>query len=315
MTNRWHWPLIPVEKPAAEKHFGQDVPPDCLRIGTDGTVHVSLTGNWPELIQALGGFDELIATTGNEAASLTQAGTYPPFKICSCGRSACSSNAGLAFDFSAWQGVRAMRRETKDDILRALCIGNDGSFTSHQVIFPEEMDDARFNQFVQKLTPVPASGISGHNLSPRFISPAREVKMAGLLERFRKRKIEFVESNTGGSRLVHPESLAEVWRNVLAERLWLGTTVVTAPVVHSALWQPVSFTENATALAASSNNFFFRCRLGKISELWVVPLSAEPEPAFALEAYGAHNDLLFALAVPPEWKNVWCDLLHWLPAV
>ena len=315
MTNRWHWPFVATEKSLPEKHFGQDVSPDCLRIGTDGTVQVSLAGNWPELLQNLGGFDDLVATTGNESASLTQTGTYPQFKICSCGRSACSSNCGLAFDFSAWQYVWATRRQTKDGVSRALSIGGHDGFTNHQVLFPDEMADADFNQFVKKSSPVPAPEIFGHNLPPRFINPVREPEAAGLLERFRKRKIDFIEDATSRSRLVHPESLAEVWRNVLAERIWLGTTIVTAPIIHSALWQPVSFTENSTALASSSNHFFFRCRLEKISELWVVPLSPESEPAFALEAYDAHNDLLFALAVPSEWKNIWYELLHWLPAV
>jgi hypothetical protein len=144
---------------------------------------------------------------------------------------------------------------------------------------------------------------------------SRNPQPPGHLERFRQRKHEFIENSESGSRAIHPESLAEVWRNILAERIWLGTTIVTAPVVHSTLWQPVSLTENSNALMVSSNNIFFRCQLDKIAELWAVPLSRELDSPFALEVYDAHDDLLFAMAVPPEWKGIWNELLHWLPAI
>ena len=124
-----------------------------------------------------------------------------------------------------------------------------------------------------------------------------------------------MENAASGSRALHPESLAEVWRNILAERMWLGTTIVTAPVVHSTLWQPMTFTENSDLLLASSASIFFRCRLESITGVWAVPLSQELDSPFALEIYDARDDLLFALAAPPEWKNIWNELLHWLPAV
>lgn len=309
LRNRLQWPFAP-----AEKKFGQDISPEHLRIGKDGTVQVSLAGNWPELTQHLSGLGEVVATTNNQAASLTQIGCYPNFKICSCGRSACSLNCGLAFDFSAWRHVWATRRKCDDGIWRTLSVSNCGDFANHQVLLSAEMDDERFTELVRKFSPTKNFGAN----FPRWSWPlnsSRNPRQTGHTERLRRRKREFIENAESGSRAIHPESLAEVWRNVLAERIQLGTTVVTMPVVHSTLWQPVSFMENSGALTASSNNIFFHCQPEKIEELWVVPLSQEPDSPVALEVYDAHDDLLFALAVPTEWKSIWNELLHWLPAV
>lgn len=310
LRDRLQWPFAP-----ERKHFGQDVSPEHLRIGGDGAVQIALAGNWPELVQHLGALGEVVATTNNPVASLTQIGGYPNFKICSCGRSACSLNCGLAFDFSAWQRVWATRRKCDDGIWRTLSISNRDDFANHQILLPAETDDEQFVELVRRFSP--AKNFSNVN-SRRWSWPSnssRGSQSPGHVERFRRRKREFVEDAASGSRALHRESLAEVWRNVLAERMWVGTTIVTAPVVHSALWRPVTFIENSNLLLASSNNIFFRCRVERIAELWAVPLLPKTDSPFALEIYDTHDNLLFALAVPPEWKNIWNELLHWLPAV
>ena len=307
LHDRLHWPFAPTKR-----HFGQSVPPERLRIGSDGVVQVLLDGNWPKLLQGLVDFGEVVTTTNNPVASLTQIGRYPNFRICSCGR-ACGVNGGLAFDFSMWQHVWASRRQTNDGIWRTLAVCGKDNSANHQVLFGAQTDDEQFAQLVHKFS----SKKKFRNLNSQPQTGqwnfSRNLPRSKHVELFRQRKQGFIENNKNNFRLIHTASLAELWRNVLSERIWLGITIITAPVIHSALWLPLSLTENHSALTASSENVFFYCQPEKIAELWVVPAQSDSDSQSALEAYDRHDDLLFALGAPPEWKNLWNELLQWLP--
>lgn len=310
LHDRLSWPFLP-----KGNHFGQGVSPEHLRIYNDGTVQVSLTGKWPKLVQHMAFLGEVVATTNNPAASLTQIGSYPHFKTCPCGQSACNFSCGLAFNFTAWHRVWATRRKCDDGIWRTLTISDHADAANHQVLLPAQTDDDQFVELVRKFTPTTRFD---NIISRRWQWPldvSRDLQPPFHIERLRRRKHEFVEKPESGSRAIHLESLAEVWRNILSERLWLWTAVVTAPVVHSTLWQPLSLTENFGTLAVSSNNVSLRCQREQIAELWAAPLSSEANSPLALEAYDRHDDLLFALAAPLEWKGIWSELLHWLPTV
>ncbi|HTR41347.1 MAG TPA: hypothetical protein VMH87_06990 [Pseudomonadales bacterium] len=296
----------------AENHFGQGISAGRLRIGDDDATQVLLEGDWPELVRSLGQLGEVVATTNNPAVSLSQTGIYPHFRTCPCKNPACSLNRGLVFDFSAWQEVWAARRKADDGIWRTLTIADSAS-ASHQILFPAEAGDERFTQLISKFVPAkPAS----YAASPRFLRSSMNHRPQASLtqpERFRQRKREFIESKRSGARAIHPESMPEIWRNILAERLHISTVAVTAPVVHPALWQPVSLSETSGILAVASRNTFFRCQLAEISEIWAVPHSREAETLLTLEVYDAQDSLFFALAGAPEEKVFWHELLQWLP--
>jgi hypothetical protein len=220
-------------------------------------------------------------------------------------------NCGLIFDFSSWQQVWAARRQAEDGTWRTLTVAND-SFDSHQVLLPFETSDEQFIELVSRFS---LAKDSSQAVLPRWPANRSYAPAVTHLERCRQRKREFVEKSQSGSRAIHPKSMTEIWRNILAEQLQVSTVIATAPVIHSTLWQPVSLSEAPGILAVSSSSIFFRCQLEKVSELWAVPFSAGSNSLFTLEAYDRHDDLLFSLTVPPERKYLWNELLQWLPTV
>lgn len=317
LHHRLQWPFVGNDSSTQPEHsFGHGISPENLRITKSGGVHVSLADNWAGLAQSLSSLGEVLSTTSNAAASLTQLGRYPKFDICACGNGASNCGGGLGFDFEAWSQVWAAQEKRADEVWRSLSIFGESGLVNHQVMLVGQEAKEQFTDltctFQGKISPFSKKSCRNVALDP---SHSECNDRQGYLELFKKRKHDFVENGKSGAYAVCPPALVELWQSVLAIRLWISTTVFTSPVVQSTIWQPTSFLEKRDTLTISTGAVLFQCQYEQIAELWVVPMPMQSGSAFALEAYNKEDHLLFAMAVPEEWREEWMELLYWMPKI
>lgn len=302
--NRLHWiGNPPVTIPAtANASFGKGIAPRNLRLCEHGATHISLAGEWPALAQELQHLGNVMASTLNDAAILTQRGRFPSFELCPGGRFAVNGLGGLGFDFAEWRRVWATRRPAANGVCRSLAVVGHDNSAAHHVILLDDGVDETFAQFARRH--------QGEPPRVRCSWPARgEGVCTGYHERFRTRKWEYVESASSGSRRLAASCLPELFESALAARLRLTTTLISAPVIQSALWTPTTLEHTGKRITVTNDETQLRLQRSAIAEVWSVPPPTGMDGSLAVELYDAHDRLLLGLSVAPEHTVVWNALL------
>ena len=303
-SNRLHWigksPNAVTAPPNAS--FGKGIEPRNLRLCDHGAAHVSLSGDWAVMAQAFHGLGNVVASTLNDAAILTQRGRFPQFEFCPGGRFAVNGLGGLGFDFAEWRRVWATRRPTAKGVCHSLAIVGHDNSAAHQVLLLDDSIDETFADFARR-----------HQCEPprvRAFWPARgEGICTGYFERFRCRKWEYVESAESGSRELADACLTGFFEAILAARLRLSTTIISAPVIQSALWTPVALERTERRVTMTTEKTQLRLQLSAVAEVWSVPPPDGVDAALALELYDAQDRLLLGFSVTPEHGDAWSALL------
>jgi putative heme degradation protein len=287
--------------------FGKGIEPRNLRLCDHGAAHVSLAGDWAALAQGLHGLGQVVASTLNDAAILTQRGRFPEFEFCPGGRFAVNGLGGLGFDFAEWRRVWATRRPTAKGVCQSLAIVGHDNSAAHQVLLLDDSIDETFPDFARRH--------QGEPPRVRACWPARgEGICCGYHERFRCRKWERVESSESGSRRLAGACLPRLFEAVLAARLRLTTTIVSAPVIQSALWTPVAIERTERRVTVTAEETQLRLQLGAVAEVWSVPPPDGVDAALALELYDAQDRLLLGFSVTLEHVDAWSALIASLPS-
>lgn len=307
--NRLHWigtPLVTIPA-TTNASFGKGIEPRNLRLCEHGATHISLAGDWAAMAQELQHLGNVMASTLNDAAILTQRGRFPSFELCPGGRFAVNGLGGLGFDFAEWRRVWATRRPAANGICRSLAIvGHDNSAAHHVVLLDDGVEET-FAQFARRH--------QGEPPRVRPFWPARgEGICTGYHERFRTRKWEYVESASSGSRRLAATCLPELFESALAARLRLTTTLISAPVIQSALWTPTALEHTVKRITVTSDETQLRLQRSAIAEVWSVPPPAGMDGSLAVELYDAHDRLFLGLSVTPEDDRAWNQLIGSLPS-
>lgn len=307
--NRLHWisksPGAFTASPNVS--FGKGIEPRNLRLCDHGAAHVSLADDWAAMAQGLHGLGNVVASTLNDAAILTQRGRFPSFEVCPGGRFAVNGLAGLGFDFAEWRRVWATRRLTAKGVCHSLAIVGHDNSAAHQVLLLDGNLDEAFAQFARRH--------QGEPPRVRAVWPARgEEICTGYHERFRCRKWEYVESAASGSRHLAGSCLSGFFDAILAARLRITTTMVSAPVIQSALWTPLALERTERRVTVTSDETQLRLQLGAVAEVWSVPPPDGVDAALALELYDAQDRLLLGFSTTPDHSDAWIALLASLPS-
>lgn len=284
--------------------FGKGIEPRNLRLCAHGATHVSLAGDWVELAQGLHELGDVVATTLNDAAMLTQSGRFPRFDIGPCGRFAMNGCQGLGFDFGEWHRVWATRRPTKPngEPCHSLAVTGHNNAAAHHIVLIGGADEVQFSAFARRFQGEP---------QPRRTWPARgEHRCAGYHERFQCRKWEYVEARETGANLASTQGVPALFESLLANRIGVRTTIVSAPVVQSSLWQPKALQQHKRTLTMTAEATQLRLQLDSVSECWLVPLPADNGGGVALEFYDACDRLLLGLSAGADQENAWYDALE-----
>ena len=304
--NRLHW----IGKPhatapqSANVSFGKGIEPHNLRLCDHGAAHVSLAGDWAGMTQGLHALGNVIASTLNDAAILTQRGRFPQFDFCPGGRFAVNGLGGLGFDFAEWRRVWATRRATAKGVCQSLAIVGHANNAAHQVLLMDADVDDAFAEFARLHQGEPGA---------RTFWPARGNGICtGYHERFRCRKWEYVEAPDNGSTRLPVRSLPGIFDAVLARHLRLTTTIISAPVIQSALWTPVALEQTERRLTVTSDETQLRLQLSAVAEAWWVPPPPETHGPPALELYDSEDRLLLGFSVPPEHELAWNEIVSGL---
>ena len=306
LHNRLNWIGGATRKSADGSSFGKGIEPRNLRLCEHGAAHVSLAGDWSGMAQGLHELGDVVASTLNDAAILTQRGRFPRFDLCPCGRFAVNGLGGLGFDFAEWRRLWATRRTTAGGVCHSLAIVGHDNRAAHQVLLADPAAEEVFAGFTRLHQGEPEE---------RHHWPARGHELcAGYHERFRCRKWEFVESAKSGSRKLTTGCVGQLFEAALSARLCLTTTIVSAPVIQSSLWTPVALEQNGNRLAVTSESTQLRMDLSGVAEVWSVPPPEHMDGCFAVELYDAEDRLLLGLSVAAGHECAWLELLRTLPA-
>ena len=307
--NRLHWKgsRSTGAPSTATTAFGKGIEPHNLRLCDHGAAHVSLAGDWAGMAQGLHALGNVVASTLNDAAILTQRGRFPQFDICPGGRFAVNGLGGLGFDFAEWRRVWATRRPTAKGVCQSLAIVGHSNNAAHQVLLTDADVDDVFAEFARRHQGEPQA---------RTFWPARGNGICtGYHERFRCRKWEYVDAPANGSIRLPTSCLPAIFEAILALRLRLTTTIITAPVIQSALWTPVALEQTERRLTVTSDETQLRLQLSAVAEMWWVPSPPEVHAAPALELYDSEDQLLLGLSVPPEHDLAWNEIVNGLAPV
>jgi len=285
--------------------FGKGIEPCNLRLCEHGATHVSMAGDWAGIAQGLHGLGDVVATTLNDAAILSQRGRFPRFDLCPGGRFAVNGHGGLAFDFAEWRRLWATRRPTNKGACQSLAIVGHDNRAAHQVLLTETDKSGAFAEFTRQYQGSPKD---------HGTWPARGAGVCvGYHERFRCRKWEFVEDASNGARHLSSGCIEGLFEAVLANHWRLATTIVSAPVIQSALWTPAALEHCEQRITVTSDQVQLRLEPRAAAEVWAVP-SPDVDDYVAVELYDVEDRLLLGLSVAPEFGAAWNGFVRTLPS-
>jgi putative heme degradation protein len=305
LKNRLAWVGERTPDDAGSVGFGKGIEPRNLRLCPPGAAHVSLAGDWVGMARGLHDLGDVLATTLNPAAILTQAGRFPPLRICPGGRFAMNEGGGLGFDFGEWRRLWATRRGTSGGVCRSLAIVGQDNTAAHQIVLAAGADEESLARFARRFQGTPET---------RRRWPVRGGHhCAGYHERFQCRKWEFVEARDSGARRLGANALVALFEAALAARLRLSATIVSAPVIQSSLWTPDLLERSENQIAMSGPGTQLRLQPAKVAETWAVPLPAESGGGAAVELYDARDRLLLGVSAARGQEEAWQSILSNLP--